>query len=67
MPGLFQAIHSIRCFMWQEDMLTSRFVHDVMRMVRAASSGDESGRLISQAQPELAAGWNIFFPLLFFF
>ena len=39
---LFQGVHSMRCFVWQENMvLMSIFVRDAMRMVRAASSGDE--------------------------
>ena len=42
MPTLFQDVHSTRCCMWQEDMvLMSKFVQGAMRMVRAASSGDE--------------------------
>ena len=42
MPILFQGVHSMRCCMWQVDMmLMSRFVHDAMRMVRAASTSDE--------------------------
>ena len=42
MPTLFQGVHSMRCFVWQDNMvLMSRFVRDAMRMVRAASSGDE--------------------------
>ena len=42
MPTLSQGVHSMRCFMWQESMvLMSRFVHDAVRMVRAASLGDE--------------------------
>ena len=42
MPTLFQGVHSMQCFMWQDNMvLMSRFVHDAMRMVRVASSGDE--------------------------
>ena len=42
MPTLFQGVHSMRCFVWQDSMvLMSRFVRDAMRMVRAASSGDE--------------------------
>ena len=42
MSTLFQGVHSMRCFVWQDNMvLMSRFVHDAMRMVRAASSGDE--------------------------
>ena len=41
-PTLFQGGHSMRCFVWQVIMvLMSRFVRDAMRMVRAASSGDE--------------------------
>ena len=41
-PTLFQGVHSMRCFVWQDVMvLMSRFVRDAMRMVRAASSGDE--------------------------
>ena len=42
MPTLFQGAHSMRCFVWQDNMvLTSRFVRDAVRVVRAASSGDE--------------------------
>ena len=42
MPTSFQGVHSMRCFVWQVNMvLMSRFVRDAMRMVRAASSGDE--------------------------
>ena len=42
MPTLFHDVHSMRCCMWQEDMvLMSKFVQGTMRMVRAASSGDE--------------------------
>ena len=42
MPTQFQGVHSKRCFVWQDNMmLMSRFVRDAMRMVRAASSGDE--------------------------
>ena len=34
----------MQCFVWQDSMvLMSRFVRDAMRMVRAASSGDELG------------------------
>ena len=43
MPTLFQGVHSMHCCTWQDNMvLMSRFVHDAMRMVRAAGSGDES-------------------------
>ena len=32
----------MRCFVWQDNMmLVSNFLRDAMRMVRAASSGDE--------------------------
>ena len=42
MPTLFQGVRSVRCFVWQDNMvLMSRFVRDAMRMVRAASSGNE--------------------------
>ena len=42
MPTLFQGVRSMRCFVWQDNMvLMSRFVPDFMRMVRAASSGNE--------------------------
>ena len=42
MPTLFQGVHSMRCFVWQDNMVfISRFVRDAMRMVRAASSGNE--------------------------
>ena len=41
-PTLFQGVHSMRCFVWQENMVpVSRSVHDAMRMLRAGSSGDE--------------------------
>ena len=43
MPTLSQDIHSMRRFMWQENVVMSRFVHDAMSMMRAASSGDELG------------------------
>ena len=37
-----QGVHSMRCFVWQDNMLLmSNFVRNAMRMVRAASSGDE--------------------------
>ena len=39
---LYIGVHSMRCFVWQDNMvLMSRFVRDAMRVVRAASSGDE--------------------------
>ena len=42
MPTLFQGVRSMRCFVWQNNMvLMSRLVCDAMWMVRAASSGDE--------------------------
>ena len=42
MPTLFQGVRSMRCFVWQDNMvLTSRFMRDAMRMVRAASPGNE--------------------------
>ena len=42
MPTLFQGVHGMRCSVWQDNMvLTSRSVRDAMRMVTAASSGDE--------------------------
>ena len=42
MPTLSQGVHSMRCFVWQDNMvLMCKFVRDAMRMVRAASSGDE--------------------------
>ena len=42
LPNLFQDVPSMRYFMWQENMvLMSNFVQGAMRMVRAASSGDE--------------------------
>ena len=42
MPTLFQDVHSMRCFMWQEDtVLMSKFVQGAMKTVRAASSGDD--------------------------
>ena len=42
MPTLFQGVRSMRCFVWQDNMvLMSRFVRDAMRMVRAAGSGNE--------------------------
>ena len=38
MPTSFQGVHSVRCFMQQENMvLMSLFVQGAMRMVRAAS------------------------------
>ena len=41
-PTLFQGVLSMRCFVWQDNIvLMSSFVRDAMRMVRAASSGDE--------------------------
>ena len=39
MATVFQGNHSIRVA--GQPLLMSRFVHDAMRMVRAASSGDE--------------------------
>ena len=42
MPNLFQGVRSMRCFVWQDNMvLMSRIVRDAIRMVRAASSDDE--------------------------
>ena len=42
MPTLSKGVYSMRCFMWQDNMvLMSRYVRDAIRMVRAASSGDE--------------------------
>ena len=42
MPTLFQGVHSMRCFVWQDKIvLMSRFVRVAMKMVRAASSGNE--------------------------
>ena len=43
MPTLFQGVHSMQCFIWQDNiMLMSRLVRDdAKRKVRAASSGDE--------------------------
>ena len=42
MPIQFQGVHSMRCFVWQDNIvLMSRFVCVAIRMVRAASSGDE--------------------------
>ena len=39
MPTLIQGVRSMQCFMWQDNMvLMSIFVHDAMRMGRAASS-----------------------------
>ena len=41
MPTLFR-VRKMRCFVWQDNIvLMSRFVRDAMRMVRAASSGNE--------------------------
>ena len=41
MPTRFQGVHSMRCFVWKNNMvLMSRFVRDAVRMVRAASLGD---------------------------
>ena len=38
MPTLFSGVLSIRCFMWQNNMmLMSRTVHDALGMVRAAA------------------------------
>ena len=42
MPTLFQGVRGMRCFVWQDNMvLMSRFVRDAMRMVRAASLGND--------------------------
>ena len=42
MPTLFQGVHSMRCFVWQDNMvLMSSFVRDAMRMVGAAGSGNK--------------------------
>ena len=42
MPILFQNVHSMRWFLWQENMvLMPKFVQGAMTMVRAASSDDE--------------------------
>ena len=44
MPTLFQGVHSMRCFMWHDNVvLMSRIVRDAMRMGIATSSGDELG------------------------
>ena len=41
-PTLFLGVRSMRCFVWQDNMvLMSKFVRDAMRMVRVASSGNE--------------------------
>ena len=40
--SLFRGVHSMPCFVWRDNMvLMSTSVRDAMRMVRAASSGDE--------------------------
>ena len=40
MPTLFQGVHGMRCFVWQDNIVVmSRFVRDAVRVVRAASSG----------------------------
>ena len=41
MPTLSKGVYSMRCFMWQDNMVMPRYMRDAMRMVRAASSGDE--------------------------
>ena len=42
MPNMCQGVRSMRCFVWQDNMvLMCRVVRGAMRMVRAASSGDE--------------------------
>ena len=42
MPTLFQGVRSMRCFVWQDNMvLMFRIVRDAIRMVRAGSSDDE--------------------------
>ena len=42
MPTLSENVQCMRCFMWQENMmLISKVVQGAMRMIRAASSGDE--------------------------
>ena len=42
MPTLFQNVHRMRLFTWQENMvLMSNLVQGAMRMVRAAGSCDE--------------------------
>ena len=42
MPTLFQGVRSMRCFVWQDNMVVmSRLVRDAMRIMRAFSSGNE--------------------------
>ena len=42
MPTRFQGVRNMWCFVWQDNMvLVSSFVRDAVRMVRAASSGNE--------------------------
>ena len=42
MPTQFRGVHSMRCFVWQDNMvLMLSFVCDVIRTARAASSVDE--------------------------
>ena len=42
MSTAFQGVHSMWCFVWQDNLvLMSRVVRDAMRMARTASSGDE--------------------------
>ena len=42
LPTLVQGVRSMRCFVWQDNMvLMSIFIRDAMRLVRAANSGNE--------------------------
>ena len=64
MPTLFWGVHSMRCFMWHDDMvLMSGFVCDAMSRVRAASSGDE----LSISSAKLAGRDVIMFYFFLFF
>ena len=38
-PILFQGVHGMRCFMWQDDIMLMSRLHDAMKLVRAASLG----------------------------
>ena len=62
-PNLFRGVRSMRCFVWQNNMvLVSRFVRDAMRMVRAAGSGHEVD--VSSAK---LAGTDVIIFFFFFF
>ena len=42
LPTLFQGMHTMRCFMWQDNLvLMPKFVRDAVSLMRAASSGNE--------------------------